>query len=69
LQTQKVKPPKQGKLPFGAPARAPRTRKKHKYEEQNLEAAEVILRDIERYGGEEALAVRWARAFLARRGA
>lgn len=31
------------------------------YEEQNRKAAAVILEDLDRYGGEESLAVRWAR--------
>lgn len=36
------------------------------YDAQNRESAEIILADVEKYGGETSGAVRWARAFLAR---
>jgi hypothetical protein len=38
------------------------------YDAQNAEAAEIILREIERYGGEQSGAVQWARLFMARTG-
>ncbi len=31
------------------------------FQSDNLEAAKIILEDIERYGGEEGAMVRWAR--------
>ena len=39
----------------------PNQRKAEFYREQNREAAEIILADAVRYGGEELLMVRWAR--------
>jgi hypothetical protein len=36
-----------------------------RYREQNLEAAEIILADAIRYGGEGSLMVRWARSVVA----
>jgi hypothetical protein len=38
-----------------------RNRHADQYEEQNREAAAVILADPERHGGAESLMVRWAR--------
>jgi hypothetical protein len=35
------------------------------YAQGNRAAADIILSDVERYGGEEALLVQWARLFLA----
>lgn len=35
------------------------------YEKNNFLAAEIIAQDPEKYGGESALPVRWARAYLA----
>jgi hypothetical protein len=37
-----------------------------RFESQNRLAAELILRDVDRSGGERSLAVRWARAVLQR---
>jgi hypothetical protein len=36
------------------------------YREQNLQAARVILQDVERFGGPESLAVRWALMVMAK---
>ena len=38
-----------------------------KFDKPNLEAAAIILSDVDLHGGEEALAVRWARLFMAAR--
>jgi hypothetical protein len=48
----------------GVAGRRPVTKssgKVDRYRAGNLEVAEVILADTERYGGEESLMVRWAR--------
>lgn len=37
------------------------------FKDQNLEAAVIILADVDRFGGEQSLSVRWARLFMARR--
>jgi hypothetical protein len=37
-----------------------------KFQQQNIEAARIILRNVDRYGGEGAGLVRWARLTLAR---
>jgi hypothetical protein len=34
------------------------------YDRQNRDAARVILADVELYGGEESLAVRWAKVVV-----
>jgi hypothetical protein len=34
------------------------------YDAGNRTAAAIILADVERYGGEESLMVRWARAVM-----
>lgn len=34
------------------------------YRQSNLAAARIVLNDVARYGGEEALLVRWVRAAL-----
>lgn len=60
--------PTQRRLPLAAetfptapvPAQAP----KASHASRNAEAARVILADVARYGGEGALAVEWARAFV-----
>ena len=39
------------------------------YTATNAEAAQVILRDVARYGGNHAALVEWARLYLARHGA
>jgi hypothetical protein len=36
------------------------------HDRNNLEAARLILTDPDHYGGDEALAVRWARRVVAR---
>lgn len=38
-----------------------------KFDKPNIEAAAIILSDVDLHGGEEALSVRWARRFLAAR--
>jgi hypothetical protein len=50
------------------PARKPKSRAMftNTYDKQNLQAAEIILTNIEKYGGEGAGLVLWARAFLRR---
>lgn len=56
----------QAALPFPREA----VRKKHARQAEKLsdpEIAEIILSDPEKHGGEEALAVRWARLVRARR--
>lgn len=40
-------------------------RKLDAYPAENREAAEIILRDIHRFGGEGALPVLWARLLMA----
>jgi len=40
-------------------------RKADLYRAGNIEAAEIILADIHRYGGDESLMVRWARCVIA----
>jgi hypothetical protein len=40
-------------------------RKADLYRAGNIEAAEIILADIHRYGGDEPLMVRWARRLVA----
>jgi hypothetical protein len=37
-----------------------------KFQQGNIEAARIILRDVDRFGGETAGLVRWARRTLAR---
>jgi hypothetical protein len=37
-----------------------------RYQQANAEAARIILQDVERYGGEEALVVLWASRVLQR---
>jgi hypothetical protein len=36
------------------------------YRRANLEAARIIVADVQRYGGESAGLVRWARLFVSR---
>jgi len=36
------------------------------FEAGNQECARIILREVQRYGGEESLMVRWARLVLSR---
>jgi hypothetical protein len=45
-------------------SKAMNLRKLEAYQQANLEAARRILADPERYGGEEALLVQWARTIL-----
>jgi hypothetical protein len=40
------------------------TNKRAGYDHQNRDSARVILADVERYGGEESLAVQWARVVV-----
>ena len=42
-----------------------RTKRSAKWNADNEAAAVTILADLERYGGESGLMVRWARAILA----
>jgi hypothetical protein len=37
-----------------------------RYDESNRAAAAIILRDVDGHGGESAIAVQWATAYLAR---
>ena len=37
------------------------------YEEQNREAAEIILADVEKYGGSKGSMAHWARVLIARK--
>ena len=48
---------------MGVKSNSPRRSEQH--QQGNIEAARLILTDVDKYGGEEALAVRWARRFLA----
>ena len=51
------------------PAGETRERKRDRgrvYEDANRECAGIILADVERYGGEGSLAVRWARRVIER---
>jgi hypothetical protein len=43
-----------------------RTEKLIGFNRSNLQCAEIILRDVERYGGEDGVMVRWARAVICR---
>jgi hypothetical protein len=54
-------------LPFPREA-IRKTHARHAERLSDPEIAEIILQDIEAYGGEEALRVRWARLVRARRG-
>ena len=58
--------PHQPALPFSPAAskRAPRHSAAERHAEANRECAEVILADVERYGGEGGGLVEWARTVL-----
>lgn len=43
----------------------PQQRVAKRFADDNLMAAEIILRDVRKYGGEQAGLVRWARLVLA----
>jgi hypothetical protein len=42
------------------------TKKQMDFDRSNTFAARIILMDPDKFGGEEALSVRWARMFIAR---
>jgi hypothetical protein len=52
-------------FPKGKPAQSIRE-KREQAERSNLESAALILREADKFGGDTSLAVRWARALLAR---
>jgi hypothetical protein len=57
---------RQATLPLEAETFSPpRVLKRATAHEANQQAAEIILHDAARYGGDDALAVRWARAVRA----
>jgi len=57
---------KQALLPFARPQKKPASATVDRYEQGNRSSAELILADVERWGGEEAGLVQWARATMER---
>ena len=57
--------PTQPRLPFSTPATA--SRKESPIEKQNQEAAEIILAEPAKYGGEGSALVDWAKQQLEKR--